>query len=46
MKTINPYFTFAGNTEEAFTFYKSIFGGEFQMLTRYKDLPDSDKMPE
>jgi PhnB protein len=32
MPTINPYLNFAGNTEEAFNFYKSIFGGEFAML--------------
>jgi PhnB protein len=35
MPTINPYLNFAGNTEEAFNFYKSIFGGEFTMLQRF-----------
>lgn len=35
-----------GKTEEAFTFYKSIFGGEFSMLQRLKDTPDADKLPE
>jgi PhnB protein len=39
MAKINPYLNFAGNTEEAFNFYKSIFGGEFAMLTRFKDMP-------
>lgn len=42
---INPYLNFAGNTEEAFNFYKSIFGGEFAMLQRFKDMPDADKLP-
>lgn len=30
MATINPYINFDGNAEEAFTFYKSVFGGEFE----------------
>lgn len=38
MAQINPYIHFNGNAEEAFTFYKSIFGGEFSMITRFKDL--------
>ncbi|GAC1427055.1 MAG: hypothetical protein NVSMB7_03790 [Chitinophagaceae bacterium] len=42
--TINPYLNFPGTTEEAFIFYKSVFGGEFSMLQRFKDTPDSDKM--
>ena len=42
MTKYNPYLNFAGNTEEAFNFYKSIFGGEFAMLTRYKDGPKED----
>lgn len=37
MKTVNPYLNFNGNTEEAFNFYKSIFGGEFRMVMRNKD---------
>lgn len=45
MKAINPYLNFNGNTEEAFNFYKSVFGGEFINLTRFKDIPDADKMP-
>ncbi len=44
MATINPYLNFNGNTEEAFNFYKSAFGGEFAMLQRFKDIPDGDKM--
>lgn len=45
MAKINPYLNFAGNTEEAFNFYKSVFGGEFIMLQRFKETPDADKMP-
>ena len=37
MKAVNPYLNFNGNTEEAFNFYKSVFGGEFQMVMRMKD---------
>ena len=44
MATINPYLNFLGNTEEAFNFYKSVFGGEFIMLHRFKDTPESEKM--
>jgi len=45
MATINPYLNFMGNTEDAFNFYKSVFGGEFAMLQRMKDTPDGDKLP-
>ena len=38
MKTINPWINFNGNAEEAFTFYKSVFGGEFAKVIRMKDL--------
>ena len=41
MKSANPYLNFNGNTEEAFNFYKSVFGGEFTMLVRFKDFPDN-----
>lgn len=43
MAQINPYIHFNGNAEEAFTFYKSVFGGEFAMVMRFKDMniPDS-----
>lgn len=36
---INTYLNFAGNAEEAFNFYRSIFGGEFTSLVRFKDFP-------
>jgi len=38
MATINPYINFNGNAEEAFRFYKSVFGGEFAKIIRFKDL--------
>ena len=38
MASINPYIHFNGNAEEAFTFYKSVFGGEFATVSRFKDL--------
>ena len=38
MAQINPYINFNGNAEEAFNFYKSIFGGEFIMVMRFKDM--------
>ena len=52
MATINPYINFNGNAEEAFTFYKSVFGGEFGTIVRFKDLasaefpvPESESRP-
>ena len=45
MATINTYLNFNGNTEEAFNFYKSVFGGEFTTLQRLKDTPEADKVP-
>ena len=45
MALINPYLNFPGNTEEAFNFYKSVFGGEFAMLQRFKDTPDGANIP-
>lgn len=45
MATINPYLNFEGNTEEAFNFYKSVFGGEFLTLQRFKDTPEAGKVP-
>jgi PhnB protein len=38
MALINPHINFNGNAEEAFTFYKSVFGGEFAMIMRFKDM--------
>lgn len=42
MATINPYLTFNGDCEAAFLFYKSVFGGEFQFIGRFKDMPPMD----
>ena len=44
MATINPYINFNGNAEEAFNFYQSVFGGEFEQITRFKDIA-SDEFP-
>ena len=40
MVVINPYINFNGNAEEAFNFYKSVFGGEFRVVSRFKDIPN------
>ena len=44
MPLINPHINFNGHAEEAFTFYKSVFGGEFSKLVRLKDIA-SDEFP-
>lgn len=46
MLVVNPYLNFNGNTEEAFNFYKSVFGGEFAVVMRFKDGPEASKLPE
>jgi len=45
MATLNIYLNFKGNTEEVFNFYKSVFGGEFAVLMRFKDTPEGPKLP-
>ena len=45
MLSTNPYLHFNGNTEEAMNFYRSIFGGEFTIFQRYKEIPGGEKMP-
>jgi PhnB protein len=45
MATINPYLLFNGNAEEAFNFYRSVFGGEFITLQRFKETPKADNVP-
>jgi len=42
MAQINPHINFNGNAEEAFTFYKSVFGGEFAMVVRFKDMSNPE----
>ncbi len=44
MATMNPYLNFDGNAEEAFNFYKSVIGGEFSNVQKFKDMPGSEKM--
>jgi PhnB protein len=46
MAVINPYLNFNGNCEEAFNFYKSVFGGEFTSIQRFKDVPSENPLPE
>ncbi len=42
MTTINPWINFNGNAEEAFNFYKSVFGGEYTKIIRFKDISNPD----
>lgn len=42
MALINPHINFNGNAEEAFNFYKSVFGGEFAKIIRFKDLGSTE----
>ncbi|GGF32618.1 VOC family protein [Echinicola rosea] len=42
MPAVNPYLTFLGNCEEAFTFYKSVFGGEFTYMGKFSDMPPQE----
>jgi PhnB protein len=42
MANINPHINFNGNAEEAFNFYKSVFGGEFARIMRFKDLASAE----
>ena len=47
MATTNPWINFNGNAEEAFTFYKSVFGGEFSKVVRFKDMVSAEfSVPE
>lgn len=46
MAALNPYLNFNGNTEEAFNFYRSVFGGGFDTVMRFKDVPSESAMPE
>ncbi len=43
MTTINPYLVFKGNCEKAFNFYKSVFGGEFASIFRFREMPPDQK---
>lgn len=43
---VHPYLNFDGKAEEAFEFYKTVFGGEFKAKMRMKEVPEGDKLPE
>lgn len=43
---MHPYLNFDGQAEEAFNFYKSVFGGEFTFFAKMSDAPESDKLTE
>lgn len=45
MASVNVYLNFNGNCEEAFNFYKSVLGGEFTYVGRFKDMPPQEGMP-
>lgn len=45
MATVNVYLNYNGNCEEAFTFYKSVFGKEFSYIGRFNEMPPQDGMP-
>jgi len=45
MATINPWINFNGNAEDAFIFYKSVFGGEFTKVIRFNDLASTEFKP-
>lgn len=46
MKSASPYLNFKGNTKEAFDFYKSVFGGEFQAVVKFRDFGSGMGLPE
>ena len=46
MAKMNPYLNFDGTAEEAFTFYKSVFGGEFVGVHKMSEAPGTEQMPE
>lgn len=46
MNTLNIYLNFPGTTEEAFEFYRSIFGGEFSAIQRFSETPEGAKLSD
>lgn len=46
MKALTPYLNFAGNTEEAFTFYAEVFGGRIDGVARFRDFGSMSELPE
>ncbi len=45
MTTVNVYLTFDDNCQEAFNFYKSVFGSDFSYVGKFKDMPPQEGMP-
>jgi PhnB protein len=45
MTKLNPYLSFKGTCEDAFNFYKSVFGNEFLFVGRFKDMPENTDYP-
>lgn len=43
MASLHTYLTFNGDCEKAFEFYKSVFGGEFESMSRFSEMPDDPK---
>ncbi len=46
MLSVSPYLSFNGNCEVAFNFYKSVFGGDFSYVGRYKEMPSEQPLPD
>ncbi len=44
MTTVNVYLNFDGQCEEAFSFYKSVFGGEFSYIGRFNEMPQDENI--
>jgi PhnB protein len=42
MATLNPYLTFLGNCEEAFSYYRKVFGGDFTAINRFSEMPPQE----
>lgn len=45
MKAVNHYLNFDGHAEEAFVFYRSVFGGDFKEVNRYEEMPTEKPLP-
>ena len=46
MATVTPYLIFNGNCEEAFLFYKSVFGSDFSYVGKFSEMPPSEDQPQ
>ena len=46
MATVGTYLNFSGETDAAFLFYQTVFGGEFLGgISRFGDMPSNENMP-